>query len=117
MKAHNWARCRLDKSFSEWLVLCSWLLGGGGGVVAQNFKCGYYVNKRRDLGIFLKDLRLQKAEGKFMGRVVLTLFQLFLPLIQGRPRDGSGGGGGSGSFGDPPEPSEEPGRAGAPLGG
>lgn len=87
-------------------------------MVAQNFKCGYYVNKRRDLGIFLKDLRLQKAEGKFMGRVVLTLFQLFLPLIQGRPRDGSGGGGGAAAPSEtPPEPSEEPGRAGAPLGG
>lgn len=81
----------------------------GGG----NLKCGYYVNKRRDLGIFLKDLGLQEAEGKFMERVVLTLSQSFLPLrrgAQGRLR-------GAAAPSETPERSEEPRRAGAPLGG
>lgn len=63
----------------------------------KKLKCGYYVNKRRDLGIFLKDLGLQKAEGKFMERVVLTLAAV-PPPAQGGTGTAPGC---SGSFGDP----------------
>lgn len=90
------------------------MLYADGFLEGQKLKCGYYVNKGQDLGIFLKDLRLQKAEGKFMEHVVLTLFQLFLPLSTEEAQERLQG---AAAAPETPKHSEEPLRAGAFHGG
>lgn len=71
---------------------CFTQLSSEGGKKLQG---GYYVNSLRDLGVLLRDTRLHKAVGEFMGRAVLTLTQLFLPPSQGAAAPGQHRGAGS----------------------